>query len=295
MATSVILNTTDGKQVDATSISKLSSYLTELDDLEEDGNEVVVIIGNPDTVHQQTLDAVEAIIMLSELSRLLNEFNYPVKQEGDEITLDEMKDLHDTITRTKPKWKELSENNEVYDWLMPLTEYIITVSRKDDVYSYYCKNAIGNNKNDMFRWTCEKGHLEVAQWLVSLGGVNIHVNDDMAFLWICEKGHLEVAQWLVSLGGVNIHVNDDLSFRYACVNGHLKVAQWLYSLGGVNIHAENDWVFKRSYHHGYREVAIWLYSLDGVDIHEFDDEFVVYQNEYMNVATWLRFTVSHDE
>jgi len=46
----------------------------------------------------------------------------------------------------------------------------------------------------------------------------------------CEKGHLETAQWVWSLGCVDHHARDDYAFRSACNNGDLETGRWLISL-----------------------------------------------------------------
>ena len=49
-------------------------------------------------------------------------------------------------------------------------------------------------------WNCENGHMDVAKRIFSLGGVNIHADDEYAFYWSRINGHMEIAKWLVSLG-----------------------------------------------------------------------------------------------
>ena len=255
MSDSLLIKTTDEKYVDVGPIRSLSSYLVEMEDMEDDGSTLQVMVGNPETVHQKTLDAVEAIKMLPELTRLLNKFNCP-----GEAPLESMKTLHGTITELKTKWKELSKNNEVYDWLFPLPEYKLPMICNNDVYSFYCENAFPGHKNAMFRLACGKGHLEVAEWVYSLGDVDIHALGDYAFRWACGNGHLKVAKWVYSLGDVNIYTYGDYAFWWACKSGHLEVAKWIYSLGGVDIHVRDDYAFQLASRNGHLEVAKWLKS-----------------------------------
>ena len=165
------------------------------------------------------------------------------------------KEALEDIIKNKKLWskeelKEFSKydlENPVLEWLMiketrkdkeikeklSLDSLKIDQVDKDIIILYYLVDKTNQNK---FCWACEKGHLKVAQWLYSLGGVNIHSEDEKAFRVACKNGHLEVAQLLYSLGGVNIHIMDESAFRLACKEGHLEIALWLYSLGDVNIH-----------------------------------------------------------
>ena len=68
-------------------------------------------------------------------------------------------------------------------------------------------------------------HLIVVKWLYSLD-INIHSNKEYAFCWYCKNGNLEVAQWLYSLGNINIHVNDDNIFN----NYPANITNWLNNL-----------------------------------------------------------------
>ena len=78
----------------------------------------------------------------------------------------------------------------------------------------YCRVAGGS------RWrghSCGRSirHLHVAEWLMRLGGVDVHAVREYAFRCACGNGHLVVAQWLVGLGAVDRHVDRDNAFRNA--------------------------------------------------------------------------------
>ena len=70
----------------------------------------------------------------------------------------------------------------------------------------YKQNDHGLNKPEIFS-LCFHGYLSIAQWLYSLGDIDIHAFD------------------------INIHDGGDYVFHQAYINGHLLVAQWLFSLG----------------------------------------------------------------
>jgi len=189
--------------------------------------------------------------------------------------------LEDIITIrklwSKEELREFSKydlNNPVLEWLMirdnredkeikeilSLDSLELKNIDKDNIILYYLVN---NTNKEKFGWVCKEGHLEVAQWLYTLGDVNIYSNDEYPFRTACFYGHLEVAQWLYTLGDVNIHLHNECAFRWACQNGHLEVAQWLYSLGDVDINIDNGFAFGWACFYGHLEVAQWLWSLGG--------------------------------
>ena len=67
--------------------------------------------------------------------------------------------------------------------LSTINNLLLTV-KKMNVLDNYSKDLI-IKANNGFQWNCENGHLTVAKWLYSLGGVNIHANNESAFQWSC--------------------------------------------------------------------------------------------------------------
>lgn len=97
---------------------------------------------------------------------------------------------------------------------------------------------------DVFFLLCarEKSELSLAQDFVGggfvahgLSSVNIHAHDDYAFRIACRFGRLEVAQWLWSMGGVDVHVLAE-AFVVASRSGNLSLVNWLHDeiLGSVD-------------------------------------------------------------
>jgi hypothetical protein len=60
--------------------------------------------------------------------------------------------------------------------------------------------------------------------------INIHADDEAAFQSACAAGDLKLAQWLYSLGEVNIHVNNDIVFQLASMYYQPDVSEWLQRL-----------------------------------------------------------------
>lgn len=109
----------------------------------------------------------------------------------------------------------------------------------------------------------------IAHWIHSLHGTKKYMTNGLMFYEICEKGDLQHAKWLYSLG-VDINNVDNFTFKIVCEKGFLELAQWLYSLRKFDIFSGDT---KERYRQviynicsdGHYEMIKWLYSI-GVDV-----------------------------
>ena len=97
----------------------------------------------------------------------------------------------------------------------------------------------------------------------------------------CIKGHLKIAQWLYSLGRIDIHSDNDSAFSISCINGHYDVAKWVYSLGNVDIHTDNDIVFYCLILPDEMEIGFWLIDIGIIPPKEHDLRYY-YQEKCFN-------------
>lgn len=81
---------------------------------------------------------------------------------------------------------------------------------------------------------CSHGNLPLAKWLYSLGPIDPDFCVDTAFSSACYHNALETAEWIFyTLGGVNIHKNNDLVFTRSCMRKCENVAKWLIRIGVI--------------------------------------------------------------
>ena len=107
--------------------------------------------------------------------------------------------------------------------------------------------------NNQFLKLLKNNDLLTAQKVHSIFGPTLtRTQLNSIFKFSCEKGHIEVAKWLHLLGA-DIHDDSEYAFRLSCKNGHIEIAKWLHQLG-ADIHACNDYALKNS----SKEVFTWL-------------------------------------
>ena len=104
------------------------------------------------------------------------------------------------------------------------------------------RRRAGNNC--ALRRACERGHLEVAQWLhatFALTASDARCANNAAFRKASASGHLAVAQWLhttFELTGADerrFGETTNHAFRLSCEHGHAAVARWLYQTFSIKI------------------------------------------------------------
>ena len=135
---------------------------------------------------------------------------------------------------------------------------------------------------DGFKEACRRGILITAQWIYSLGEIDIHIQNDHLFSIVCGTGNVDFARWFYELDGeVNVHTPDvptvddfldttfdptDSALLHACYST-LEMAQWVYSLDEFDIHRFNNRLIRRvcmaiPRYESSLDILEWIYSLD---------------------------------
>jgi len=109
-----------------------------------------------------------------------------------------------------------------------------------------------------FIHTCSIGDLIVAKELFNNFDTDIYLCIERSFITACYYGHLEVAQWLLTVKpDINISVDNDIAFRTACHTGCSEVAEWLQSLNPYLYVIKRKHGFRLGYYIRTKEQAKW--------------------------------------
>jgi hypothetical protein len=150
----------------------------------------------------------------------------------------------------------------------------------------------------LFGHACRGAHLATARWVWDMISPDTRASIEnhcltTEFLALCSKGDLEFVKWLVTLGKVDVHANNEQAFCAACMSGYEELAMWLHKSYGVNIHVQDDKPFQQACRMGADRLAAWLFGLESpsrINIHARQDALVmdlVQDPATAHVARWL--------
>lgn len=125
-----------------------------------------------------------------------------------------------------------------------------------------------NGHLDTAKWIVSKKLDSTGKWTVEYRSYPETTGNPIdlvsrAFVSACQNNHVKLAEWLLSVGGMNAHHEEDQAFRLACERGRVEAALWLYySVGEVDIHAKNNSAYRTAngldYGYGLQD---WLRSI----------------------------------
>lgn len=162
----------------------------------------------------------------------------------------------------------------------------------DKLIEYYDINKnqinISYNNEEAFIWTCAKGFINIAKWLLSKNSnLNISASNDQAFRSACASGCIDVLKWLIQLKpDIDISVFEERAFTNSCFSGKLEIVKWLLELKPtIDITAVNHYgicVASQYKHYSIISYLSELYSLKGIDLPN-----IIFENNLFSNRTWL--------
>lgn len=113
-------------------------------------------------------------------------------------------------------------------------------------------------------YAIERGSLKDVKFISKSGDINIHNNNESALQLACKEGHIDIVEYLLSLGA-DLHADNDNALQWAAKYGHLNIVMLLVS-SGANVHANEDGALRAATKHQHTDIVDFLTASAARDI-----------------------------
>ena len=217
-----------------------------------------------------------------ELLEKLNEYNKVIRKVFNDFSasVNICKLYHSSLTTCKLYVLACEYGHlEVIKWLLE-NDQDINILMLNELFRYSCKKGqleiakllvtirpyidiTGNFRGFYcpFYAVCQGGHLEVAKWLLSQ--LDCDLPDDyvkLMFLIICRYGQVNIAKWLLEIKP-NIDVLQYNNFMQACCHDQLHMVKWLVEIKPELLILVDENIFNKVCQYGHLNIAKWLIEI----------------------------------
>ncbi len=161
------------------------------------------------------------------------------------------------------------------------------------------KHIKNDNINDVFKYSCEFGHLNIVKYLLTnvlQYKINIHYDNDYAYMHADKNGHLDIVEYLLSLEKIKKYINYNKEFENACQKNDIDMVNYLLTKGLTIDFLTKQRIFFIVCTNGYLELCKILINLYDIDIYyNYEMEFwnegglfgYVLKNGHLDVFNYL--------
>lgn len=123
----------------------------------------------------------------------------------------------------------LSLNDQDHPFCQEFMENLQLFHEKSDQISVP-GNYESDNDIDLFLKAIKYGDLSICKYLQKHNKYYVHASNELSFRWACECGKIEIAQWLYNSFYCNANAAYCSALLVASLKGHLQIVKWLLTI-----------------------------------------------------------------
>lgn len=129
---------------------------------------------------------------------------------------------------------------------------------------------------------------EIVKYCIEEKGVNIHMCNDQLFRWACRRGNLELAKYLVEKGAY-VHTESEYALVYSIINNHMNVVKYLVEEKNADITVHGNETLREAVKYNRLDIVKYLVER-GIDFRQHDNLALrsATQSGYTEIADYLR-------